>query len=90
MIGLTQKKKILFSIDKKIKQMTSNIPVILQIVINIDEKTKKTELSYQILESLVSLALTIIPDKETFEDIESEVVNRYFGDIYHQIQIKVK
>ena len=84
------KEKILFSIDKKIKQMTSNIPVILQIVINIDEKTKKTELSYQILESLVSLALTIIPDKETFEDIESEVVNKYFGDIYHQIQIKVK
>ena len=87
---LNTKEKILFNIDKKINQITSNLPVILQIVINIDEKTKKTELSYQILESLVSLALTIHPDKETFEDIEVEVVNKYFGDIYHQIQTKVK
>ena len=87
---LNTKEKILFNIDKKINQITSNLPVILQIVINIDEKTKKTELSYQILESLVSLALTILPDKETFEDIEVEVVNKYFGDMYHQIQTKVK
>ena len=87
---LNTKGKILFNIDKKINQITSNLPVILQIVINIDEKTKKTELSYQILESLVSLALTILPDKETFEDIEVEVVNKYFGDMYHQIQTKVK
>ena len=87
---MNTKEKILFNIDKKINQITSNLPVILQIVINIDEKTKKTELSYQILESLVSLALTILPDKETFEDIEVEVVNKYFGDIYHQIQTKVK
>lgn len=84
------KEKILLNLDKKIKTTTSNIPLIMQIVINIDEKTKTTEFSYQLLEALVALVLTIIPDKETFEDIEQEVINKYFSNIYNLILSKLK
>ena len=84
---LNAKEKVLTNIAKKANQITT-LPVILQIVMQIDEKTRKTELSYQILESLITLILTITPDKKTFEDIEEDIINKYFFDIYIKIQNK--
>lgn len=84
------KAKVLGNIKKKAKSTTSSIPVIVQIVKNIDEKTKKTEFSVQLLEALVSLSLFLIPDKETFEDVENDVLNKYFKDIYEYVPTKRK
>lgn len=81
-----QKEKVLNNISKKVDQYTSNIPVVVQIVAAIDGKSKTTEFSYQILESLIGLALTIIPEQKTFEDIENEVINKYLREIYTYIQ----
>lgn len=84
------KDKILNNIGKKISDIETSIPVIIQIVAAIDKTSKKTEFSYQILEALIALLLTIIPDKKTFEEIEESVINIYLKEVYSYIEEALK
>ncbi len=86
----SDKTKTLNNIKKKIKQVTSTTPVIIQIITNIDAKTKKTEFSYQLLEAFISMVMLLTPDKETYEEVEKDIINKYFADIYESIQKKLK
>lgn len=81
------KSKVINNIKKKAKNCTTNIPVVIQIVQQIDEKTKRSEFSMQLLEALIDLVLLLIPDKESFEDVENDVINKYFKNIYEKVPV---
>ena len=53
-----QKEKVLSNVAKKIEDTTTYIPVVIQIATMIDTKSKTTEFSFQILESIISCILT--------------------------------
>lgn len=77
-----QKEKVLTNIGKKIEDTTTYIPVVIQIATMIDTKSKTTEFSFQILESIISCILTLIPEYKTFEEIELHVINKYIKELY--------
>ena len=77
-----QKEKVLNNINKKIEDNTTYIPVIVQIASMIDVKSKTTEFSFQILEAIISLILTILPKYASFEEIEMSVINKYLKELY--------
>ena len=52
----------------------------------IDTKSKTTEFSFQILESIISCILTLIPEYKTFEEIELHVINKYIKELYNYVQ----
>ena len=77
-----QKEKILTNIEKKIEITTTYIPVVIQIATMIDTKSKTTEFSFQILETILSVILTLIPEYKTYEEIELHVINKYIKELY--------
>lgn len=77
-----QKEKILTKIEKKIETTTTYIPVVIQIATMIDTKSKTTEFSFQILETILSVILTLIPEYKTYEEIELHVINKYIKELY--------
>lgn len=77
-----EKDKVLNNINKKIEEATTYIPVVIQIASKIDVESKRTEFSFQILETIISLILTILPNYETFEEIEKVVINKYIKELY--------
>lgn len=81
-----EKDKVLRSLSNKINQVTSNIPSMIKIAYQMDKKTGTTELVYQLLEGMISLVITIIPDIKSFEDAEKEIINQYYKEIYELIQ----
>ncbi len=86
----TAQAKVLSNIKKKAKNVTNSIPVVVQIVKNIDSKTKRTEFSMQLLEALVNLSVYLLPESKDFEDVEKTVLNKYFKDIYEYVSTTKK
>ncbi len=81
-----EKEKVLKNINNKINQSTSKIPTVFEIAHQIDKTANTTEFAYQMLEAIISLAITIIPNVESFEDVETEILNKYFKEIYDLIE----
>lgn len=81
-----EKQKVLKNLNNKINQVTNTVPELIVIVNEVDKKAGTTEFAYQMLESMISLVMTIIPDVETFEDVEQDILNKYYNDIYNLIQ----
>lgn len=81
-----EKEKVLKNLNIKINQVTSKMPTMIEIANQLDRKSGKTELGYQLLECMISLVITIIPDIESFEDVETEIINTYYKEIYECIQ----
>ena len=71
-----EKDKVLKNITKKINQVTSQM----------DKKSQRTELAYQLLESIISLLITVIPEQESYEDVEESIINKYLKKIYDNLK----
>lgn len=80
------KDKVLKNITKKINQATSETPKMLQISAQMDKKSQRTELAYQLLESIISLLITVIPEQESYEDVEESIINKYLKKIYDNLK----
>lgn len=81
-----EKDKVLKNITKKINQATSETPKMLQISAQMDKKLQRTELAYQLLESIISLLITVIPEQESYEDVEESIINKYLKKIYDNLK----
>ena len=81
-----EKDKVLKNITKKINQATSETPKMLQISAQMDKKSQRTELAYQLLESIISLLITVIPEQESYEDVEESIINKYLKKIYDNLK----
>lgn len=81
-----EKDKVLKNLNNKIVQVTHTVPKLVTIINDVDQKASTTEFAYQLLESMISLVMTIIPEAETFEDVEKDILNRYYSNIYQLIQ----
>lgn len=81
-----EKDKVLKNIAKKINQVTSETPVMLQISAQIDKKSQRTELAYQLLESLISLLISVMPEQNSYEDVEKEIIDKYLKKIYDNLK----
>ncbi len=77
-----QKEKVLNNINKKIEEHTTYIPVVVQISSQIDVKSKTTEFSFQILETILSLILTLLPEYKSYEEVEHSVIKKYIKELY--------
>ena len=51
-----------------------------------DKKSQRTELAYQLLESIISLLITVIPEQESYEDVEESIINKYLKKIYDNLK----
>ena len=78
--------RVLKNITKKINQATSETPKMLQISAQMDKKSQRTELAYQLLESIISLLITVIPEQESYEDVEESIINKYLKKIYDNLK----
>ncbi len=58
----------------------------LQISAQMDKKSQRTELAYQLLESIISLLITVIPEQESYEDVEESIINKYLKKIYDNLK----
>ena len=76
----------MMNITKKINQATSETPKMLQISAQMDKKSQRTELAYQLLESIISLLITVIPEQESYEDVEESIINKYLKKIYDNLK----
>lgn len=83
---VSRKDKVLKNITKKINQATSETPKMLQISAQMDKKSQRTELAYQLLESIISLLITVIPEQESYEDVEESIINKYLKKIYDNLK----
>ncbi len=81
-----EKDKVLKNINNKINQSIVNVPTMINIANQIDKKSNTTELAYQMLESMISLVIIIVPEHETFDDVEKEILEKYYQNIYELIQ----
>lgn len=81
-----EKEKVLKNLNNKINQVTSKIPSMIDIAHRMDIVSGTTEFVYQLLECMISLVVTIIPDIESFEDAEKEIINQYYKKIYEFTQ----
>ena len=58
----------------------------IELTIKLDVQSKTTELSYQLLEAMIALTLTLMPEQDSFERVEKEVLSVYFDELYPYIQ----
>lgn len=83
---LNNKEKVLNEITQKIDTTLSQIPTLVELTIKLDVQSKTTELSYQLLEAMIALTLTLMPEQDSFERVEKEVLSVYFNELYPYIQ----
>lgn len=81
-----EKDKVLRNLNNKMNQITSKMPSMIEIAHQMDTNSGTTEFVYQLLECMISLVITILPDIESFEDAEKEIINQYYKEIYEFIQ----
>lgn len=84
-LWFSNKERVLMLINKKIELVTKDIPTLIQITVALDKKSKTTEFSYQVLEAIVSLILTLFQDAQSYEEVEELVLNKYLENIYTYI-----
>lgn len=81
-----EKEKVLRNLNNKVNQVTHEVPTLITMIHQVDQKAGTTEFAYQLLEGMISLVMTIIPNAESFEDVEKDILNQYYLDIYQMIQ----
>ncbi|MCM1260408.1 MAG: hypothetical protein NC090_05305 [Anaeroplasma bactoclasticum] len=83
---LNNKEKVLNEITQKIDTTLSHIPTLIELTTTLDAQSKTTELSYQLLEAIIGLTLTLMPEQDSFERVEKEVLEVYLSELYQYIQ----
>lgn len=87
---LNHKEKVLNEISQKIDNTLSHIPTLIQFTTQMDAHSKTTEFSYQLLEAIISLTLTLVPEQDSFESVETEVLGQYLSELYQYIQVQLQ
>lgn len=80
------KAKVINSLANKSNQVLDKTPVMVEISAQIDNTAHTTEFSYQLLESMISLLLILVPEQESFEEVEETIINKYLKAAYSVIQ----
>lgn len=79
------KAKVLKKIEDKTNLINNQIPTIITLCVEADDKSKTTEMSYQILESIISLLMTLKQDASNFEEVEEEILKGPLKEVYQYI-----
>lgn len=81
----SDKTKVLNKINDKVNLINSDIPLIVKISVEADQKSKTTELSYQLLEAIISLVMSLKQDVENFEEVEETILNDVLKNVYEYV-----
>ena len=80
------KAKVINLLINKSNQVLDKTPVMVEISAQIDNIAHTTEFSYQLLESMISLLLILVPEQESFEEVEETIINKYLKAAYSVVQ----
>lgn len=81
----SDKTKVLTKITDKINNCNANIPTLVILCVEADNKSKTTELSYQLLEGLISFVMILKEDAANFEEVEKTILNDSLKNVYDYI-----
>lgn len=84
----SDKSKVINKINDKISSINNQIPELVKLCVDADRNSKTTELSYQLLEALISLVMSLKQDVENFEEVETLVLNDILKNVYEYINNK--
>lgn len=83
----TDKMKVLTKISDKVNNNINDVPTIIKLCVEVDNKSKTTEISYQILEGLISLVMSLKQDVSNFEEVETTILNGILKNVYDYINL---